>query len=159
MIFTEAQLKIVSPLKEKYSIKNIKTFRGMEDTGVNSTLYENGKKLCDVDDDGNGGCLHFSDYSVEEKLERELKNVGKVKYDETMTLTYDAEMFVNELIDRAVEDKQFKTKCKKNTLVVTTDCKRGQTYSWKNPFDAKFKKYLEVYYGKKLVEIINERYI
>jgi len=162
MIFTEAQLKIVSPLKEKYSVKNLKTFRGMEGTGVNSSLYENNKKVCDVDDDGNGGCLDFSDYSVEEKLEKELKKVGKVKYDETdtMTFTYDAEMFLNELIDRALEDKQYKTKCKMKTLVVTTDCKRGQHLEFKIPFNTiTSRKLLEMKYGGKLVEIINERYI
>ncbi len=162
MIFTKAQLKIVDPLKKKYSIKNLKTFRGMEGTGVNSTLYENGKKLCDVDDDGNGGCLNFYEYSVEEKIEKELKNVGKVKYDETdtSTFTYDAEMFLNELIDRAIEDKQFKRKCKMNTLIVTTKCNRGQHIEFKMPFNTiTSRKLLEKRYGNELVEIINERYI
>jgi uncharacterized membrane protein YfhO len=162
MIFSKEQLKIVEPLKKKYSIKNLRTFRGMEGTGVNSTLYENGKKLCNVDDDGNGGCLNFYEYSVEEKIEKELKNVGKVKYDETDTyeFTYDAEMLLNELIDRALEDKQFKTKCKRNTLIVTTKCKRGQHIEFSIPFNTiTSRKCLEKRYGDELVEIINERYL
>jgi hypothetical protein len=77
-----------------------------------------------------------------------------------MTFTYDAEMFLNELIDKALEDKQFKTKCKKNTLIVTTKCKRGQHIEFKIPFNTiTSRKCLEKRYGDELIEIINERYI
>jgi hypothetical protein len=164
MIFTDKQNTIVDIMKKKYSVKNLRTFRGMEGTGVNSTLYMNNKKLTNVDDEGNGGCLRFHDWDVEKKINEELRHVGKVKYDDsdTMTFTYDAEMFLNDLIDKALEDKQFKTKCRKKTLVITSDCKKGQHIEWKYPFTQKIKEHIEKYYKASkcdLVEIINERYI
>jgi hypothetical protein len=161
MIFTDKQKTIVDRMKKKYSVKNLRTFRGMEGTGVNSTLYMNNKKLTNVDDEGSGGCLRFHDWKIEESINKELKNVGKVKYDEDSTydFTYDAETFLNEIIDKALEDKQYKTKCRKKTLVITTDCKDNQHIEWKYPYEAKIKAHIEKHYGKKLVEIINERYI
>jgi hypothetical protein len=164
MIFSKKQKDIVDKLKQKYSVKKLRTFRGMEGDGVNSTLYENGEAVCDVDDDGNGGCLNFGNYEVEEKLEKELKNVGKVKYDETdtMTFTYDAEMFLNDLIDAALEDKTYKRKCKTKTLVITSKCERGQHIEWKYKFSQNVKEQIEKYYKaskENLVEIINERYL
>ena len=168
MIFTDKQKTIVDRMKKKYSVKNLRTFRGMEGTGVNSTLYMNNKKLTNVDDEGNGGCLRFDDWNVEKQINEELKNVGKVKYDPTgdgtdnWEHTYDAEMFLNELIDKALEDKEYKRKCKTKTLVITNDCKRGQHIEWKYPFTQKLKEHIEKYYKASksdLVEIINERYI
>jgi len=48
-----------------YSLKNVKTFRGMEGQGFNATLYRDGQRIGTVDDAGQGGCLdfHFSDHS------------------------------------------------------------------------------------------------
>lgn len=43
----------------EYSVKNIKTFRGMEDTGYNSTLYRDGKKVANADYEGNGGSVRI----------------------------------------------------------------------------------------------------
>jgi hypothetical protein len=164
MIFTDKQKTIVDRMKKKYSVKNLRTFRGMEGTGVNSTLYENGKKIGNVDDEGSGGCLRFDDWNIEKRINEELKNVGKVKYDEDSTydFTYDAETLLNEIIDKALEDKEWKRKCRTKTLVITSDCTEGQYIAWKYPYEAKIKAHIEKYYKASkcnLVEIINERYI
>lgn len=160
---TAEQQKNLDEFAKQFEIKNIRTFRGMEGYGVNSTLYRNGKKLCNCDDSGDGGCLDFSEYSVQEKLDKELaKFIGKVKFvdkDDSMTNDYDAETFVNDLLAIADENKQLKSKCKKNTLVVTTECKEGQFAQWNHLFTPEFKIHLQKHYGNKLVEIINERYL
>lgn len=161
MILTEAQQKIVDQLKKKYSVKNVKLFRGMEGYGMNSTLYENGKKLCNVDDDGNGGCLNWGSWSIEQRLNEELKKVGKFKYDatDTMTFNFDAETFVNMLVDEYTEEKEYKRKCKTKTLFITTECQKGQYVIMNNAYTPQLKLHLENKYGNKLVEIINERYL
>jgi hypothetical protein len=161
---TDVQKKNLDEFAKRFELKNIKTFRGMEVTGINATLYENGKKLCNCDDSGDGGCLDFSEYAVQERLTNALKNlIGDVKFSaEYVTNTeYDAECFVNDLISEALENKEFKSKCKRNTLIITTDCKDGQFIIHKNlPFYPNTtRQLLEKKYGNKLVEIINERFV
>ena len=164
MYFTKAQEKLLSPIKKRFSVKSVKMFRGREGHGVNANLYENNKEVCHCDDDGNGGCMFFNDWSVEARLTKELKIIGKVKYDETDPDTdsyeYDAEMFVNDLINEALEEKEYKRKCKKHTLIITTKCNSGQYIEYKIPFNTiTSRQLLEKKHGSDLVEIINERFI
>jgi hypothetical protein len=44
-----------------YSLKGIKTFQGMEGTGLNANIYWDGKKIGNIIDDGDGGetIIHF----------------------------------------------------------------------------------------------------
>jgi hypothetical protein len=41
--------------KEDYSVKNVKTFQGMEGEGFNASLYRKNKKVAFVIDEGSGG--------------------------------------------------------------------------------------------------------
>jgi hypothetical protein len=159
---TKEQKENLDKFAKRFEIKNLKTFRGMEGSGINSTLYENGKKVCNCDDSGDGGCLDFSEYAVQERLDKEIKKlVGTVKFNKGgMTTEYDAECFVNDLISEALENKEFKSKCKKHTLIITTECGDGQFIMFKNTlFSPETKTFLEMKYRNKLVEIINERFI
>lgn len=45
--------------KPNLELKNIKTFRGMEGTGLNADLFINGLKCYFVMDDANGGCYNY----------------------------------------------------------------------------------------------------
>lgn len=53
-----------------YTVKNVKTFRGHDGNGFNATLYENGKRVALVDDDGWGGGYNYQwlDPSAEQRL-------------------------------------------------------------------------------------------
>lgn len=42
-----------------YSIKSVKFFDARNGEGFNCTLFENGKKVAYVRDEGRGGCLHY----------------------------------------------------------------------------------------------------
>lgn len=42
------------------TLKNVKTFNGMEGQGFSATMYVDGKVCCDVIDDANGGCYHYN---------------------------------------------------------------------------------------------------
>jgi len=44
----------------KYIVKNVKTFIGIEGQGFNASLYRNGKKVAFVIDSANGGNFNFS---------------------------------------------------------------------------------------------------
>jgi hypothetical protein len=42
-----------------YSVRNVKTFTGMEGPGFNATLCRDGKPVAMVIDDASGGCFDF----------------------------------------------------------------------------------------------------
>ena len=44
---------------EKYQLKNVKSFRGMEDRGYNSTLYRDGRRVATADYGGGGGSVRL----------------------------------------------------------------------------------------------------
>jgi len=158
-MYTQKQTEAINELKRKYSLKNIKTFRSMEGEGFNSTLYKDGKKLCNVDDEGVGGCLDFSDYKVEEALNKELKEkVGTFDYDKTK-LEYNAEIFIDDLFNEFQENKMFKKQCKSKTLVITKDCKEGEYIQFKFEYGEKATEFIKSKYKDNLVEIINERFL
>ena len=52
-----------------YSVKGLKTFRGVEGTGFEATLYRGSKRIATVVDDGWGGChkWYWMDESAEEE--------------------------------------------------------------------------------------------
>jgi hypothetical protein len=54
-----------------YEIKGVKTFRGMEGEGFNATLYREGKKVCFIIDEANGGCYNYCwfDYHIDSRVE------------------------------------------------------------------------------------------
>ncbi|MDP2692748.1 MAG: hypothetical protein Q8O88_03870 [bacterium] len=49
----------------KLELKNVKTFRGMEGHGLNADLYVDGKRVCFVMDEGNGGCFNYQPHGKE----------------------------------------------------------------------------------------------
>ena len=42
-----------------YSLKNVKQCNGREGIAWSGTLYDGARKIADVQDDGNGGCLRI----------------------------------------------------------------------------------------------------
>ena len=51
-----------------YTVKNVKTFTGMEGLGWECSLYKDGKRLGTVLDDAHGGMLIFHIDKAEEKI-------------------------------------------------------------------------------------------
>lgn len=162
--FTDSQLKQISELKKIYSIKNVKTFQGMECQGCNATLYKNGKKFVDIIDSGDGGELNFQGWKERDEIEADAKKVGEYESDivydnKPLVMKYDAETLVNELIDSFLLEKSYKRKCNKSTVFITNDLKVGEYREVKSPYSDRVKEYIVNKYGNKLVEIINERYL
>ena len=145
-----------------YSAKGIKTFKGMEGIGVNANIYLGKKKIAEVIDSGDGGCLHV------EYMDRWLKSKGNGEFDKPKgfglsskgvgkflkslpTFTnrergydfskdevnsWDEEDFMNALINDALAKKDF-DKAIKKILALTDDGFR----SWNKPpseLDSKF---------------------
>jgi hypothetical protein len=100
-----------------YSIKNLKTFRGMEGQGFNLTLYRDGIKVATVDDDANGGCFHFHwfDRNEESILKKHCESLPNCGPFEIM------DAFVDELVNDALLSKKMLSSLKKKTLFVMNE--------------------------------------
>jgi len=170
------------PKHKDFTIKGLKTFTGMEGYGFNASLYYKGKKIAFVIDSAQGGCYDYqwADYDAQrvdintrtwegkprtykgtpyEKVLTEYSASLPPEQVEGMTLHPDNDTVVNDLVAEVEENREFKRKCKKKTLILTTDCSENSYIEFKYPYGAGIKAHIEKKYGDKLVEIINERYL
>lgn len=162
-----------------YEVKGVKDFIGMEGHGFNATLYRDGKKVCFIIDDADGGDYHYQWYDLEEPRE-EIEIIGhdlnKCKFRATkeeaiflkylQTLPYELNEFDQKMypveddgfIAGLVERYELAKLCKKKTLFVLKGSDgKNREYEMKTPFTPAVKEHLVKKYGKDLVEILNER--
>jgi len=166
-----------------YSVKNVKSFRGREGHGFNSTLYRDNKRVAYVDDDANGGeCnYHWLD-AKEPRVEVETTNwsgksvIRKCTPEEAKFLNHikgmiytcqftgdehpmTEDIFVCELVEAYEEIKQYKRWCRKQTCFRLKGDKEGAWRTVNAPYDARVKAWVEKKYGDKVEEILNERFV
>ena len=164
-----------------FTIKGLRTFQGLEGQGFNASLYCKGKKVAFVIDSANGGDYEYQwvDYKEPsvtintrtydgkpntykgtpcEKILTEHSASLQPEDFEGTALLPNNDTILNNLVIKSLEDRDFKIKCKSKTLVITADCKNHSYIQFKHPYGAGIKAHIEKKYGKKLVEIINERY-
>ena len=124
-LYTIDRVKLMNRLE----IKKIKTFNGMEGVGLNATLYFDGKKVCEVLDEGCGGTMTYhwtdgADHNSEiAKQVREYVSTLPTKYVLTgMTAEW---LFDNPTQERA---DLLCPKCGKSTLEITEGNFKGYTF-------------------------------
>lgn len=150
-----------------YTVKNVKTFRGMEGQGFECSLYKDGKKIGTVTDDAQGGPYRFFLKKGEEEiLQAHAKTLPKLPWGFTPHppldpdgMTQDADIVVNNLVEDFLEEKRLRKMCK-SKIIFTLHSDKGPVAYWemKNIFSPKMRTYLQDKYGDDLKEIINERY-
>lgn len=113
----------------QYSLKGVKTFRGMDGHGLNATLCRDGKAVAFLVDEGSGGMLYFDwtdrkgGTSVEEDLfkafiEAERLKIPADKKDEfgsNVRESWNGEYWVNGLVDEMENQKRLKRLCRTKT--------------------------------------------
>ena len=106
-----------------YTVKNIKTFVGMEGHGFNASLYRDGIKVAFVVDDASGGMVDFQwdDYTdpthkEEHLLEAHCQALPEVEVLKGHTMKQDPELFVSRLVEDFNLRKRLKTSLKKKTI-------------------------------------------
>ncbi|GEM_PF-3436546 len=107
--------------KHDYSVRNVKTFRGMEGEGFNATLYRDGHRIAFVIDDATGGDMHIqwadarSRGAEEKRLLEFLKTLPKERWEDT---EYDVtpDIFLDALVGQAQAEKRLKRLFEKETL-------------------------------------------
>lgn len=146
-------------------LKNIKTHPDMSQatTCFSATLYINGTKVAQVQNDGRGGChnYYFQDYNLEKQFKDYCKSLPQItlEADEDfpeLKLNMDADHFVDDLIDKHEEQKYLKKNCKKKVMFQLKDDKKNYWRTYNATFNPKEKEYLVKTYGTKLKRIANE---
>ena len=167
----------------EYTVKNVKSFRGREGYGFNCTLYRDGKRVATVDDAAHGGDYHYHWLDFKEpRVEVTIRNhkdepytfkvtsEEKILCEHTDPMFYDKEFdgkrlrmgndgFVNGLVAKYEENKDYKKWCRKETCF---RLKGDEVDKWRTLrikySDPRAKSYLANKYGDKVEEILNERF-
>lgn len=163
-----------------YTVKNIKTFIGMEGQGFNASLYRDNKKVAFVIDDASGGELNFEWVDYKDKAEVKGINFLGKEYSYTGTLEEKAlaeyvatlpkrnfrdkemhvsiDLFVEDLVNDYENKKNFKKLSKTKTLFKLdgVEYKNGEWNIYKKPFNIQIIKALQKT-GKKIVSYINNK--
>ena len=159
-----------------YTIKNVKSFRGMEGHGFNATLYRDKKRVCLVMDSAQGAEYNFewadwkaegvvikgtnrlgTEYSYkvtpeEKKFEDFLETLPKVKNCITGKLqTASADGFIAQLVDEWESRKWLKRQCRNKTLIRLPHHKEGEYDSFKHKCDEGMRKHIAKEYPKAII--------
>ncbi len=151
--------------KHDYTVRDIKTFRGMEGEGFNATLCRDGRKVASVIDDATGGDVHFqwadarSRGAEEKRLLEFVKTLPRERWEDT---EYDvtSDVFLAALVDEAQTEKRLRRLFRNETLFRLKG-DRTDDDKWrilKVPFSLSVKAQLVKTYGDSLTHVLNEDY-
>lgn len=155
-----------------YTLKGVKTFRGMDGHGLNATLCRDGKPVCDLVDEGSGGMMFFRwldqrhGESKEEGLfkafiEGERARIPADKRDEFQMLEreiFDGEHWVNALVDRMANDRRMRRMCKTKTCYQVGDQIGGDEFYATKGVGPELRAAIERKHAGKPVKFLNDEY-
>lgn len=119
-------------------VKSVKSFIGMEGYGFNANLYYKGKKVALVVDEASGAPLIFwweKSIGATATTLMDLASKLPSRLFEGLTIPYDLDMVVSELVD-AYENKKRFNRLKKNNVLFQVDGKTYQVKHGGNPAEA-----------------------
>ncbi len=147
--------------ENKIEARNLKTFVGMEECGgFNVDIYADGKKWCEARNDDSGGetNIHYEGNFARVMFERICQSMPiDNEFDIPIACTPD--IFIDEVVNLARENRDFKRKCAKNVLYrLKTDGDDIYHIISNQPFTKEFAEKTRKHFGDNLLEIINERF-
>ena len=102
----------------KIELKNVKTFRGTDFQGLNATVYVDGKRCCEVLDEGNGGGIQFQ--NEDKKLYATLEAYAKSQPKRPFTMggkkhmiPVTVETLIEDALEKMHDEKELKKLSKK----------------------------------------------
>jgi hypothetical protein len=146
------------PADRTLTVKGIKTFRGMEGSGFNATLYEDGKSLGMVIDEGCGGSFLYrlkgGRTAKGWEKERELGRWARVKTQSGMEAL---DILIGDLVNKEEERRWLKRHTKKKTVIRLKGQGAGEWTTYNRAYTPEFAAWVREKHGDELVEIANER--
>jgi hypothetical protein len=135
-----------------YSVKNIKTFKGMEGAGgFNCSLYKDGKKIGTAIDSDNGGPVRIEirDTTEEDTFMAHAKaQPFEIKIEEDGS-------FVQKMVDAVLHQRWLKRNCKKKTLFRLKGDKENSFRTINRVYCGEIMAHLRTTHGKKIIELYN----
>lgn len=155
----------------RYSLRRIKTFRGMDGQGLNAELLREGTVVAFLVDEGSGGELHFDwmdrqhGESSEELLFQAFIEAEKAKipadkldpeFGNNERDSFSGEMWVNRTVDAMLNDKRFRKLCKTHILFqIGAEIGSEQFHSVKG---LGFRAHIEQKYAGQKIRFLNDEY-
>lgn len=143
-----------------YTVKNVKTFEGMEGIGFNASLYQGGKKIAFVIDDATGGDLQIQwhDKTAKTALLEYINTLPDCDIDGTgeHLVSMSVDIFISELVNQHMERQQKRRWCKNATVFRVKGDRQGEYRKVPVPYSSAVKAKLIEEYGDDLEEIVNE---
>lgn len=147
-----------------YAMKAVKSFLGHDGDVLGGNLYYNNRLVARVANDSWGGGMHLDIQNNEQyaKFVKACENLPKIKY-HTATVDCDSEFIMDAMLGFVETNKEAKRYCKRKMVIITTDCKDGEyitidrKYIPEAPYN--HREQLKQKYGKRLVEIVNDRFL
>ena len=152
----------------QYSVKNVKSFEGMEGYGYNASLYRNNKRVAKVNDYGDGGCIdmRFEDLAEEKIFNEYVDSLPEYNVNAAVgvkgveMIKQSADTVVGKLVDDFENDKKFRRICKTKTLFLLKSDDEDESFRTLNvPYGEKAQQWLDKKYGDKVAEVVNHRYL
>jgi len=139
-----------------YTVRKIKTFRGHEGEGFNAELCRDGKKICDVIDEGNGGEIYFEGLSGADRTQLETFIKDKTWEFDGHVYEMSPDVFVGELVGDELERRRIARLCKKHLVARVREGAGVAVYQYKGAYTAELAAHVRKEHGDKLIEIVNE---
>lgn len=153
-----------------YSLRRIKTFRGMDGQGLNAELLRDGNVVAFLVDEGCGGMMHFDwadrkgGVSSEEELFEAFIAAEKAKMPEGKRYAsgsserdyFNGETWVNKTVDAMLNDKKFRKLCKTH-VVFQVGAKIGSE-EFLSVKGLDLRSHIEQKYAGQKLRILNDEY-
>jgi len=145
----------------KIELKKVKGHQGSDSYCFTADLYVDGVKSGTVRDDGNGGCIMFSDWTMAQRLTAYGAGLPEIPFGDGMEGTFkkDADWMVMEALDKYEENKFLKNRCKTKTLWKSKEQPPNDWHVSTEPYSKEFADRIRRELGENLVEIANERFL
>lgn len=140
----------------EYTVKNVKSFQGMEGYGFSCSLYRKGMKIGTVTDTASGGMIDFYLNEGEKGVLDTYCSTLPVRKIKEMTIPTDCDIFISGLVEKWEKLKQYTRWCKKQTIFRVDGDKKDEYRVISKFYDDKVKNHLEKKYKDKGLVIVNE---
>lgn len=151
-----------------YTIKNLKTWNGMDWGGYTCVVMKDGRQVCDVLEEGNGGEPRFIWQGGWEgkdamAMKEHCRKLGKYpqRADDPckIELDWDCALFVEHLVSEYEVEKRLRRLCKTKTLIRLKGDEEDAYRQYTVGYSPAVAQKIREKHGEALEEILNERYL
>jgi len=149
--------------RKDFAVKGYKQMMGTDGYMFECSLYVGGKRTARISNGGYGGCndVTIIDKEAYLKFDKFVSSLGVYQPDSEFSkkygaLDYNDELFVEDLINDFLVEKEQKRWCKSKTVFSLPDSKEGEYRTFNSKYSPEMKQFVLGKYPEAI--ILNERY-